>query len=107
MLQQWNTVNSIQQTDSLHYKGFAGKSFRLFSCQFLLSADTPPGAFASFFMTGDPNALKLTAEDVTGVPALRTEQEWVIDSQGFTTHNLTQFKQRCDFWRQVAPRLPV
>ncbi|KAH6660156.1 carboxylesterase [Truncatella angustata] len=84
----WNTVNAIQQTDPLHYKGFAG-------------------AFASFFMTGDPNALKVTAENVTGVPALTTGQEWVIDSQGFTTHNLTQFKKRCDFWREVAPRLPV
>ncbi|ETS87918.1 hypothetical protein PFICI_01746 [Pestalotiopsis fici W106-1] len=84
----WNTVNSIQQTDPLHYKGFAG-------------------AFASFFMTGDPNALKLTAANVTGVPALQTGQEWVIDSDGFTTSNLTQFVARCNFWREMATKLPV
>ncbi|KAI1864259.1 hypothetical protein JX265_008630 [Neoarthrinium moseri] len=84
----WNTVNAIQQTDPLHYEGYAG-------------------AFASYFMTGDPNALKLTAEDVAGVPALKTGQEFVIDSAGFTTRNLSQFMERCDFWREVAPRLPV
>ncbi|KAI4601494.1 hypothetical protein KJ359_011623 [Pestalotiopsis sp. 9143b] len=84
----WNTVNSIQQTDPLHYKGFAG-------------------AFASFFMAGDPNALKLTEANVTGVPSLETGREWVIDSAGFTSSNLTQFVERCAFWRDMAPKLPI
>jgi hypothetical protein len=58
-------------------------------------------------MTGDPNALKLTAANVTGVPALQTEQEWVIDSQGFTESNIAQFLARCDFWREMAAKLPI
>ncbi|KAJ8120810.1 hypothetical protein ONZ43_g2578 [Nemania bipapillata] len=84
----WNTVNSAQQQDPLHYKGYAG-------------------AFASFFMTGDPNALKLTAADVSGLPDLATGQEWVIDSAGFTSSNLTQFEERCAFWKKVAPKIPI
>ncbi|KAK7951932.1 carboxylesterase [Apiospora aurea] len=41
----WNSVNPTQQTDCIHYEGYAG-------------------AMNSFFMTGDPNAMKLTPEDV-------------------------------------------
>ncbi|ORY62210.1 carboxylesterase [Pseudomassariella vexata] len=84
----WNTVNSAQQTDPLHYQGYAG-------------------AFASYFMTGDPNALKLTAENVTGVPPLKSGQEFVVNAQGFSTADLTQFKERCDFWRTHAPKVPI
>ncbi|KAJ3558971.1 hypothetical protein NPX13_g9609 [Xylaria arbuscula] len=84
----WNTVNSAQQQDPLHYKGYAG-------------------AFASFFMTGDPNALKLTASNVSGLPELGTGQEWVIDSAGFTSAKLAQLEDRCAFWREVAPRIPI
>ncbi|KAI0137013.1 carboxylesterase [Xylariales sp. AK1849] len=84
----WNTVNSAQQTDPLHYEGYTG-------------------AFASFFMTGDPNAMKLTADNVTGVPALKTSEEFVINSEGFATARLTQFVERCDFWRKIAPKLPI
>lgn len=58
-------------------------------------------------MTGDPNALKLTADDVAGVPPLKSGEEFVIDSEGFTTTNLTQFVERCDFWRELAPKLPI
>ncbi|KAJ9142148.1 Proline iminopeptidase [Pleurostoma richardsiae] len=85
---QWNQVNSAQQTDPFHYEGYTG-------------------AFASFFMTGDPNALKLTAANVTGVPALATGEEFNINSEGFASLKLTQFKSRCDFWRSVAPKIPI
>ncbi|KAI1426927.1 carboxylesterase [Xylaria sp. FL1777] len=84
----WNTINSAQQQDPLHYKGYAG-------------------AFASFFMTGDPNALKLTASNVSGLPELKTGQEWVIDSAGFTSAKLVQFEERCAFWKEVAPKVPI
>ncbi|KAI0913716.1 carboxylesterase [Ustulina deusta] len=84
----WNTVNSAQQEDSLHYKGYAG-------------------AFASFFTTGDPNALKLTASNVSGLPDLKTGQEWVIDSAGFTSAKLVQLEERCAFWEEVAPKVPI
>ncbi|KAI1253232.1 hypothetical protein MGN70_005440 [Eutypa lata] len=76
------------QTDRLHYQGYAG-------------------AMASFFMTGDPNALKLTADDVAGVPPLGSGEEFVINTQGFTSAELTQFKERCGLWRELAPRVPV
>lgn len=62
---------------------------------------------ASFFMTGDPNALKLTADDVAGVPPLGSGEEFVINTQGFTSAELTQFKERCGLWRELAPRVPV
>ncbi|KAI1312579.1 carboxylesterase [Xylaria venustula] len=84
----WNTVNSAQQQDPLHYKGYAG-------------------AFASFFMTGDPNALKLTASNVSRVPDLKIGQEWVIDSAGFTSAKLVQLEERCAFWKEVAPKIPI
>jgi hypothetical protein len=58
-------------------------------------------------MTGNPNALKLTAATVTGVPALKTGKEFVITAAGFTTANLTQFKERCDFWKGLAPKVPI
>lgn len=72
----------------------------------LLSFDDT-GALASFFMTGDPNALKLTADDVSGVPDLSTGREWVIDSAGFTSVELVQLKERCAFWEEVAPDVPI
>ncbi|TGJ80042.1 hypothetical protein E0Z10_g8730 [Xylaria hypoxylon] len=85
----WNTINSAQKQDPLHYMGYAGS------------------ALASFFMTGDPNALKLTASNVSGLPDLKTEQEWVIDSAGFASAKLDQFKARCAFWKEVAPKVPI
>ncbi|KAI1356541.1 carboxylesterase [Xylaria sp. FL0043] len=84
----WNTINSAQKQDPLHYKGYAG-------------------AFASFFVTGDPNTLKLTASNVSGVPDLETGEEWVIDSSGFTGARLVQLAERCAFWKEVAPRVPI
>ncbi|KAI0537608.1 carboxylesterase [Xylaria digitata] len=84
----WNTINAAQQQDPLHYRGYAG-------------------ALASFFMTGDPNALKLTASNVSGLPELSTGQEWVIDSPGFTGTELAQLRERCVFWKDVAPKVPI
>lgn len=78
----------MQKTDPLHYEGYTG-------------------AFASFFMTGDPNALKLTASNIVGVPALRTGEEFNINAEGFANLGLSQFKTRCDFWQKVSPRIPI
>ncbi|KAI0189344.1 carboxylesterase [Xylaria flabelliformis] len=111
---KWNTINTAQQQDPLHYKGYAGlschpphstKMMELFTSRLLSLVLT--GALASFFMTGDPNALKLTGTDVSGLPGLKTGQEWVIDSTGFTASKLIQLKERCAFWEEVAPEIPI
>ncbi|KAI0400332.1 carboxylesterase [Xylaria palmicola] len=84
----WNTVNAAQKADPLHYKGYAG-------------------ALASFFMTGDPNTLKLTADDVPGLPELKTRRQWIVDGAGFATAELTPLRERCAFWRDVASDVPI
>ncbi|KAK8139892.1 carboxylesterase [Apiospora sp. TS-2023a] len=84
----WNTVNSSQQTDRLHYEGYAG-------------------AMYSFFMTGDPNAMKLTPENISGVPPLKSGLEFVVDERGFSTAGLAKFEERCNFWLHMAPQIPV
>jgi len=58
-------------------------------------------------MTGDPNALKLTADDVAGVPDLKTGREWAIDSAGFTNAKIDQLEERCSYWKEVAPKIPI
>jgi hypothetical protein len=85
---QWNQVNSAQQTDPFHYHGYTG-------------------AFASFFVSGDPNKLKMTNSSVPGVPDLSTGKEFVIDAEGFTNDDLTQFRKRCDLWKKLAARIPI
>lgn len=65
------------------------------------------GAFASFFMTGDPNALKLTPPEVAGVPSLKDGEGWVMDDAGFRTTKLEHLSKRCEFWRKVAPKVPI
>lgn len=85
---QWNTINSVQQTQPEIYHGYAG-------------------AFASFFMTGNPNQLKLTAANVSGVPPLSSGAEFNINANGFADLKLTQFKTRCDFWKSVAAKIPI
>lgn len=76
-------------SDPLHYKGYAG-------------------AFASFFMTSDPNELKLTGPDEPGVPPLLSSgEEFNINAAGFAQLELTQFRARCDFWKGVAPKIPI
>ncbi|KAK2610893.1 hypothetical protein N8I77_004284 [Diaporthe amygdali] len=85
----WNQVNTAQTTDPLHYKGYAG-------------------AFASFFMTSDPNALKLTGADEPGVPPLLSSgKEFNINAAGLAQLELAQFQGRCDFWKSVAPKIPI
>ncbi|KAI0022170.1 carboxylesterase [Xylariomycetidae sp. FL0641] len=84
----WNSVDSAQQTDPFHYEGYAG-------------------AMASFFMTGDPDALKLTGCNASGVPALDSGREWTVTAQGFTATSLAGFARRCGFWRGVAPKVPI
>jgi hypothetical protein len=58
-------------------------------------------------MTGDPNSLKLTATDVSGLPGLKADQEWVVDSAGFASAKIDQLEERCAFWKQVAPKVPI
>ncbi|KAM7219133.1 carboxylesterase [Rhypophila decipiens] len=87
----WNTPNQQQQTNPLVYKGFVG-------------------AFASFFATGDPNKRKLTSPETPGIPKLNDEEdeeEFIIQSDGFTTAKITSLKKRCDFWTRLAPRIPI
>ena len=62
---------------------------------------------ASFFMTGDPNALKLTADDVPGVPSLATGEEFIINAEGFATAGLELFEERCALWMELAPNVPI
>ncbi|ROV99895.1 hypothetical protein VMCG_06244 [Cytospora schulzeri] len=84
----WNKVNTIQQTDPDHYKGYTG-------------------AFASFFMTSDPNAMKLTGPNDTGVPPLSSRKEFNINAAGFADLELTHLERRCDFWKSVAAKIPI
>ena len=62
---------------------------------------------ASFFMTGDPNALKLTPDGVPGVPPLDAGEEFLVTTEGFASAALTQFEERCTLWRELAPRVPI
>ncbi|PWY70467.1 carboxylesterase [Aspergillus heteromorphus CBS 117.55] len=85
----WDTINTIQETDPLIYKGYTG-------------------AFASFIQTGDPNAHKLTNASEPGVPDLHaTGDEFVIADAGFENLRLVQLKERCAFWLSVAKDVPV
>ncbi|KAI9155070.1 Para-nitrobenzyl esterase [Paramyrothecium foliicola] len=84
----WNSINQAQVDDPLHYQGYAG-------------------AFASFFAKSDPNALKLTADSVPGVPPLETNERWIIDAAGFDTTPLAELEERCNFWRKVAKKIPI
>ncbi|OIW34853.1 carboxylesterase [Coniochaeta ligniaria NRRL 30616] len=84
----WNTVNAAQQTDPFHYHGYTG-------------------AFASFFVTGDPNKLKLTNSSVPGVPDLDTGKEFNINAEGFANVDITQLEKRCGLWKKLAPRIPI
>ena len=85
---QWYQPNARQQSDRLHYEGFAG-------------------AMASFFQTGDPNALKLTALSVPEVPPLSSHKEYVITETGFTTLDYGLLEERCNFWKSIGPKIPI
>lgn len=86
---KWNQVNPIQKAQPLIYDGFTG-------------------AFASFFQTGDPNALKLTNESEPGVPeSWRTGEEFVIETNGFKNVNVNMLDNRCGFWREIAADVPI
>lgn len=65
------------------------------------------GAFASFFETNDPNALKLTGVNDSGVPPLSNNAEFNVNAAGFAELKLTQLKTRCDFWKSVAAKIPI
>ncbi|KAL3444896.1 alpha/beta-hydrolase [Aspergillus insuetus] len=85
----WNRINSVQQTNPLVYKGYAG-------------------AMGSFFQTGDPNAHKLTGNDVVGVPELkRSGEEFVIREDGFENVEVDILREKCRFLRRVGKRVPV
>ncbi|KAM0329543.1 hypothetical protein ACHAQA_004852 [Verticillium albo-atrum] len=84
----WNQVNAVQKSDPARYQGYTG-------------------AFASFFMKGDPNALKLSPPDVAGAPGLGTNSQWIIDDEGFGTAKLDHLGKRCAFWRKTAAKVPM
>lgn len=58
-------------------------------------------------MTSDPNAMKLTGPNDTGVPPLSSGQEFNTNAEGFANLELTQFKKRCNFWKSVAAKIPI
>lgn len=64
---------------------------------------------ASFFQTGDPNALKLTPADVPGPPSVKDGLGWVMDDseEAFRTMDLEQLEEKCAFWRKTGARVPV
>jgi carboxylesterase type B len=84
----WNSIDKAHLDDPLHYQGYAG-------------------ALASFFATSNPNALKLTGPSVPGVPPLDGDERWIIDSKGFDVAPIAELKDRCDFWRKLAKRIPI
>lgn len=84
----WNTVNAVQQTDPLTYRGYAG-------------------AMASFVQTGDPNAHKLTNGSVPGVPNITKENQFLVTAQGLKQGPIRQLEERCRFWLDVSERVPV
>ncbi|KXX74483.1 Acetylcholinesterase [Madurella mycetomatis] len=84
----WYLPNQVQQSDPLRYHGFTG-------------------AIASFFMTGDPNELKLTNESVRGVPSFQSGREFVIAADSFDQVEYTRLEERCDFWKRMAPKVPM
>ena len=85
---KWNRINSVQQTNSVVYEGYAG-------------------AFASFFQTGDPNAHKVTNSSQPGVPGLKSGKEFVVVDDGFKQVEFGELKSRCDFWRKLGKQIPV
>ncbi|KAM0526292.1 hypothetical protein ACHAPW_001229 [Verticillium nonalfalfae] len=84
----WNRINATQLQKPSYYRGYAG-------------------AIASFLMKGDPNALKLTPDDVAGVPIIQDGREWVITQNGFGTADSKRLASRCAFWRKTSRRIPV
>ena len=80
--------NPVQQDDPLHYQGFAG-------------------AFASFFETGNPNILKLTNSSIPGVPDFSSQEELVITPESFDSVNYSMLEERCEFWKQIAGKVPI
>ncbi len=85
---QWSHKDQAQEADPFHYRGYAG-------------------AMASFLATGDPNAHKLTNSSVPGVPSLESGKEFNINSDGFAQLELGQFRKRCEFWKTLAPKVPI
>ncbi|KAK3339864.1 carboxylesterase [Lasiosphaeria hispida] len=83
----WYLPNQVQQSDLLHYHGFTG-------------------AFASFFQTGDPNALKLTNSSVPEVPAFASRRQFVVTPGSFETAAYSALEERCRFWKGMGEKVP-
>lgn len=99
----------MQKTDPARYQGYAGEYTSLQAAYRRTPSLTlaAPGAFASFFQTGDPNALKLSASTEAGVPPLKDSKEWVVNPEGFATADLGQLEKRCGFWKKTAAKIPI
>jgi hypothetical protein len=87
-MDQWYLPSQKQQSDPLHYRGFTG-------------------AIASFLMRGDPNALKLTSASVPSVPFVGSGREFVVTPDSFDQTEYGRLKKRCEFWKSVAPKVPI
>ncbi|PVH94942.1 carboxylesteras-like protein [Periconia macrospinosa] len=84
----WNTLNPVQETDSLTYHAYAG-------------------AMASFIQTGDPNIHKITNSSVVGVPVLKEGKQFVVRSNGVINESISLLERRCAFWMSVAGKVPI
>ncbi|CAG8960762.1 hypothetical protein HYFRA_00002299 [Hymenoscyphus fraxineus] len=85
----WNTINDVQSSNSLIYRGFTG-------------------AFASYFQTGDPNGNKLTDDAQAGVAeAKSTGMEFVIAENGLFDVEMKLLEERCAFWLDVANEVRI
>lgn len=81
-------MGEVQRTDRETYQGYAG-------------------AMASFVQTGDPDAHKVTGEDVVGVPGVESGRQFLVTSQGLRQGGLGMLEERCAFWLGVAGRVPI
>jgi hypothetical protein len=87
---QWNTINSVQQSDPVVYEGYTG-------------------AMASFIQTGNPNAHKVTNASVVGVPEVQEGKQLVVKSGGerIGQGDVGMLQGRCGFWLGVAGKVPI
>ena len=85
---QWYLPSQVQKPDSLHYLGFTG-------------------AIASFFMTGDPNKLKLTNASASGVPEFSSGRQFVVGANELGQVGYELLEERCGFWKSMRSKIPI
>ncbi|KAF2643349.1 alpha/beta-hydrolase [Massarina eburnea CBS 473.64] len=84
----WNTLNPVQQYDSLTYQAYAG-------------------SMASFVQTGDPNTHKLTNSSISSIPSVKDGKQFVVHSGGVASKEIAMLEERCRFWLSVAEKVSI